>query len=200
MFLVGLTGGIAAGKSTVAAMLSERGAAVIDADQVAREVVEPGTVGLQKVIEEFGDSLLDSSGHLDRKTLADVIFADSTKRERLEKILHPLIRTRTIQLIEQQSKPVVVYAVPLLVEANVDYPFDLVVTVEAGESEQLKRLTRDRGYSEQQARQRITAQASKSEREASADFVLDSSGPIESMGPQIEKLWALIQTKLASGQ
>lgn len=200
MFLVGLTGGIAAGKSTVAAMLSERGAAVIDADQVAREVVEPGTVGLQKVIEEFGDSLLDSSGHLDRKTLADVIFADSTKRERLEKILHPLIRTRTIQLIEQQSKPVVVYAVPLLVEANVDYPFDLVVTVEAGESEQLKRLTRDRGYSEQQARQRITAQASKSEREASADFVLDSSGPIEAMAPQIEKLWALIQTKLASGQ
>lgn len=200
MFLVGLTGGIAAGKSTVAAMLSERGAAVIDADQVAREVVEPGTVGLQKVIEEFGDSLLDSSGHLDRKTLADVIFADSTKRERLEKILHPLIRTRTIQLIEQQSKPVVVYAVPLLVEANVDYPFDLVVTVEAGESEQLKRLTRDRGYSEQQARQRITAQASKSEREASADFVLDSSGPIEAMAPQVEKLWALIQTKLASGQ
>lgn len=200
MFLVGLTGGIAAGKSTVAALLERRGAAVIDADQVAREVVEPGTFGLHRIVEEFGDFLVSVDGSLNREALADLIFSDPAKRKRLEQILHPLIQSRTSELIKLQSKPVVVYAVPLLVEAQVDYPFDLIVTVEAGELEQLRRLTSQRGLTQDQASDRIAAQTSKSQREAKADFVIDSSGPISALNPQVEKLWDLIQSKIATNK
>lgn len=200
MVLVGLTGGIAAGKSTVAAKLAEHGAVIIDADQVAREVVEPGTVGFQRVIQEFGEKLIDSNGSLNRKALADIVFADPNKRVKLERILHPLIRSRTSQLFEQNTDSVVIYAVPLLVEAEVDYPFDLIVTVEAGEEEQLRRLITQRGLTEKQAKERIEAQTTRTMREGKADFVIDSSGPIEALEPQIHSLWKLIESKRSSGQ
>ncbi len=189
MFLVGLTGGIASGKSSVAALLRDAGAETIDADQVAREVVEPGTSGLAQVVEVFGEAILNPDGSLSREKLAQLVFQDSNLRLKLEAILHPLIRSKTMALIEQSSKDVVIYQVPLLVEAKVDYPFDMIVTVEAGLDNQIKRLTGSRGLSEAQARQRIEAQASELQRVQASDYVIDSSGPKENLAAQVAKLW-----------
>lgn len=192
MFLVGLTGGIASGKSTVAKLLTSHGAETIDADQVARDVVKPETLGLQLVVREFGSEILSSSGHLDRQRLGEIIFTDENKRHKLEEILHPLIRTRTAELIAASEKPIVVYAVPLLVEANVDYPFNLIITVEAGVTNQVQRLVRSRGLTVTQAHQRIEIQASRAQRIARADYVLDSSGSLENLAGQVAALWPKI--------
>jgi dephospho-CoA kinase len=194
MFLVGLTGGIASGKSSVAALLRDAGAETIDADQVAREVVEPGTSGLAQVVEVFGEAILNPDGSLSREKLAQLVFQDSNLRLKLEAILHPLIRSKTMALIEQSSKDVVIYQVPLLVEAKVDYPFDMIVTVEAGLDNQIKRLTGSRGLSEAQARQRIEAQASELQRVQASDYVIDSSGPKENLAAQVAKLWHQIES------
>ncbi len=140
MYLVGLTGGIASGKSFVASLLAEHGASTIDADEVAREVVSLGSPGLAAVASAFGPDVILPSGELDRKRLGDVIFSDPESRLRLEAILHPLIKIRTTELINSQSSEIVVYSVPLLVEAKVDYPFDSVITVEAGQENQIERL------------------------------------------------------------
>jgi dephospho-CoA kinase len=189
MFLIALTGGIAAGKSTVAALLREHGAFEIDADQVAREVSSKGSEGLDKIVSSFGERVLDSSKGLDRKKLAEIIFGDPAKRELLESILHPLIRSRTAELIRESTKPIVVYSVPLLVESGVDHQFDLVVTVEAGESIREQRLISSRGLTLDQAKQRISAQASSAERRSRADVVLDSSGSLDELKSQVDKLW-----------
>jgi dephospho-CoA kinase len=194
MFLVGLTGGIASGKSSVAALLRDAGAETIDADQVAREVVEPGTSGLAQVVEVFGEAILNPDGRLSREKLAQLVFQDPNLRLKLEAILHPLIRSKTMALIEQSSKDVVIYQVPLLVEAKVDYPFDMIVTVEAGLDNQIKRLTGSRGLSEAQARQRIEAQASELQRVQASDYVIDSSGPKENLAAQVAKLWHQIES------
>lgn len=194
MFLVGLTGGIASGKSSVAALLRDAGAETIDADQVAREVVEPGTYGLAQVVEVFGEAILNPDGSLSREKLAQLVFQDPNLRLKLEAILHPLIRSKTMALIEQSSKDVVIYQVPLLVEAKVDYPFDMIVTVEAGLDNQIKRLTGSRGLSEAQARQRIEAQASELQRVQASDYVIDSSGPKENLAAQVAKLWHQIES------
>lgn len=198
MYLIGLTGGIASGKSTVADLLQDLGAEVIDADQVAREVVLPGTAGLEAVVAEFGKSILDENGQLSRAKLAGIVFADPRKREKLESIIHPIIQKRTQELISKSNKDVVVYAVPLLVEAKVSYPFDFVVTVEAGVKTQLDRLLRTRGMSESEARARIAAQTSESERVQRADFRLDSSGSLEDLKLQVEVLWEEIQERMAT--
>lgn len=194
MFLVGLTGGIASGKSSVAALLRDAGAETIDADQVAREVVEPGTSGLAQIVEVFGEAILNPDGSLSREKLAQLVFQDPNLRLKLEAILHPLIRSKTMALIEQSSKDVVIYQVPLLVEAKVDYPFDMIVTVEAGLDNQIKRLTGSRGLSEAQARQRIEAQASELQRIQASDYVIDSSGPRENLAAQVAKLWHQIES------
>lgn len=196
MFLIGLTGGIASGKSTVARLLQAKGARVIDADVVAREVVEPGTEGLRRVTETFGSGVLNQDGTLSREALAKVAFSDDNKRLQLEAILHPLIKQRTLELIDSAVEDVVVYAVPLLVEANVDYPFDLVVTVEAGVENQIQRMVSGRSLSEADARARIAAQASSQERVARANVVIDSSGPIEQLSPQVDELWKAVQSKM----
>lgn len=196
MFLIGLTGGIASGKSTVARLLQAKGARVIDADVVAREVVEPGTEGLRKVTETFGSGVLNPDGTLSREALAKVAFSDNNKRLQLEALLHPLIKQRTLELIDSAVEDVVVYAVPLLVEANVDYPFDLVVTVEAGVENQIQRMVSGRSLSEADARARIAAQTSSQERVARADVVIDSSGPIEQLSPQVDELWKAVQSKM----
>ena len=190
MYLIGLTGGIAAGKSTVAKRWVEHGAIEIDADQVAREVVEPGTVGLNSIVERFGADVLTASGELDRKELARQIFSDSNKRELLNSILHPLIRERTkLQLAELPNDSIVVYNVPLLVEASVDHPFDLVVTVEAPEEEQIRRLVQTRGLTESEARNRIAAQAKPVERAARADRILNSNQDINLLLRDADALW-----------
>jgi dephospho-CoA kinase len=196
VFLIGLTGGIAAGKSTVAKLLVERGAHEIDADQVAREVVQKGTVGLAQVVNQFGEQVLSERGELDRAKLASIIFADEAKRLLLESILHPLIRARTVELITQSPKPIVVYSVPLLVESGVDHDFDLVVTVEAGLKQQLSRLTESRGLSLSEAKARLDSQATEADRTKRADIVIDSSGSKEQLAAQVDLLWEKI-TELA---
>ena len=193
MYLVGLTGGIASGKSTVGDLLENAGARVIDADQVAREVVAPGTKGLALVKAEFGNSVLDAEGSLSRGALAGVVFGDENKRKRLEAILHPLIRERSMKLFQEASSEIVVYQVPLLVEASVDYPFDLVVTVEAGARQQIERLVETRGLSEQQASSRVQAQASEQQRVARADVRIDSSNSLEQLEKDVAALWLQIQ-------
>ena len=193
MYLIGLTGGIAAGKSTVAKRWAEHGALEIDADQVARDVVEPGTVGLGRVVEAFGSDVLTADGELDRKQLARQIFSDAGKRELLNSILHPLIKERTKKLLsELPAESIVVYNVPLLVEAAVDHPFDLVVTVEAPEEEQLRRLVETRGLTESEARSRIAAQAKPIERAARADRILNSNQDINLLLRDIDALWSEI--------
>jgi dephospho-CoA kinase len=189
MFLVGLTGGIASGKSTISAMLEKFGAEVIDADLVAREVVEPGTTGLKEVVATFGNGVLQSDGTLSRPALAELAFSDQEQRVKLESILHPLIKVRTMERIAASQKPVVVYVVPLLVEAEVDYPFDLVVTVEAGVEAQIQRLIASRGMSREQALSRIHAQASEAQRVARADVRLDGSLALPKLETEIRSLW-----------
>jgi dephospho-CoA kinase len=189
MYLVGLTGGIASGKSYVASLLGELGASTVDADQVAREVVVPGSTGLVQVVGAFGFEILLPSGELDRAKLGEIVFADAEKRIELEKILHPLIKARTTQLISEQPSDIVVYAVPLLVEANVDYPFDTIITVEAGVENQVSRLMTSRQMSESDARARIGAQTTSSDRAARANFVIDSSGPKEQTRLQVVEVW-----------
>jgi dephospho-CoA kinase len=189
VFLIGLTGGIASGKSTVAKLLAGHGAEIIDADEVARQVVEIGSSGLAMVVEEFGPTILHPDGTLDRAVLSDVVFADPARRVALEQILHPLIKMKTTELFSKASADVVVYSVPLLVEAKVDYPFDLVVTVEAGLENQTARLIDSRGMTAERAESITAAQATTAERAAMADLVIDSSGTLEQLSEQAHKLW-----------
>jgi dephospho-CoA kinase len=200
MYLVGLTGGIASGESYVASLLGELGASTVDADQVAREVVVPGSTGLVQVVGAFGFEILSPSGELDRAKLGEIVFADPEKRIELERILHPLIKARTTQLISDQPSEIVVYAVPLLVEANVDYPFDTIITVEAGVENQVSRLMTSRQMSESDARARIEAQTTSPERVARANFVIDSSGPKEQTKLQVVEVWKqLLEAAKAKG-
>jgi dephospho-CoA kinase len=189
MFLVGLTGGIASGKSTISTILERLGAEILDADLIAREVVEPGTKGLDQVVLNFGDQVLNSDGSLSREALASLVFRDNEKRLKLEAILHPLIRERTISRIASSKAAVVVYVVPLLVEAKVDYPFDLVVTVEAGVETQTRRLIETRGLTNEQALSRINSQANEEQRVARADVRVDGSLPLKELEAEVSKLW-----------
>jgi dephospho-CoA kinase len=142
---------------------------------------------------EFGKSVLDAEGSLSRGALAGVVFGDENKRKRLEAILHPLIRERSMKLFQEASSEIVVYQIPLLVEASVDYPFDLVVTVEAGARQQIERLVETRGLSEQQASSRVQAQASEQQRVARADVRIDSSNSLEQLEKDVAALWLQIQ-------
>jgi dephospho-CoA kinase len=199
MYLVGLTGGIASGKSYVASLLAEHGASTIDADDVARQVVAPGTAGLAEVVEAFGDEVILATGELDRQKLGGIVFSNPERRLQLESILHPLIKIRTTELINSQTSAIVVYSVPLLVEANVDYPFDTVITVEAGADNQVERLVRSRSLSEEEARKRVSAQTTASNRKARADYVIDSSGTKEQTKQQVDIVWRQL-VKAARGQ
>ena len=193
MYLVGLTGGIAAGKSAVAARWVELGAVEIDADVLAREAVAEGTQGLREVIGEFGSDVLLPDGTLDRAALAAVVFNDPTKRERLEAIVHPRVRMLAEQRFEQLPKEsIVVYTVPLLVEAGVSLPFDKVVTVEAPEHVRIDRLIETRGLSQAEAVARIKNQASQTERANRADAILNSNQSLQLLLKDAEALWKQI--------
>jgi dephospho-CoA kinase len=189
MFLVGITGGIASGKSTVAAMLGKFDSQIIDADDIAREIVLPGSDGLSKVVAEFGPQILEQDGSLSRAELAKLVFEDPEKRQALEGILHPLIKARTLERIGQSKSDIVIYIVPLLVEARVDYPFDFVATIEAGTDNQIRRLIDNRGMSFEEANARITAQASEAERVARADVRIDGSLALADLEVAVSKLW-----------
>jgi dephospho-CoA kinase len=176
VYLVGLTGGIAAGKSTVAKHWVSRGAIEIDADLLAREVIAPGTPGEDQVKEAFGTGVFDSQGSLDRKALGQLVFNSKEELLKLEGIIHPLVRARTKEIMASLPEDAIaIYTVPLLVEANVDLPFDTVVTVEAPENERVKRLIESRSYTEAEARARIANQATPIERAARADHILNSN-------------------------
>jgi dephospho-CoA kinase len=190
MFLIGLTGGIAAGKTTVAKLWTELGGIEIDADLVAREVVEPGTKGAKLIAETFGSEFFDAEGNLDRKALGAIVFNDVSKRKQLEAIVHPLVRTRTRELLAVvPADSIVIYNVPLLVEADVDLPFDVVVTVEAPDDVRIKRLMDSRGYSALEAKARIDNQAKPIERAQRADFILNSNQSVDLLMADARKLW-----------
>lgn len=190
MYLVGLTGGIAAGKSTVAKHWVSRGAIEIDADLLAREVVSANTPGAEQLLKVFGPNFFDSEGNLDRKKLGALVFESKDDLEKLESIVHPLVRTRTMELLgSAPADAIVIYTVPLLVEANVDLNFDYVVTVEAPESERIKRLVEYRGFDIEEAKARISNQATPIERAARADSVLNSNQDIFLLLRDADALW-----------
>ena len=190
MFLIGLTGGIAAGKSTIAKFWSSLGALEIDADAIAREVVEKGTVGLERIVAAFGKGILTKDGSLNRVKLAKMVFSEPMLRQQLESIVHPLVQERTREILsEQPESSIVVYNVPLLVEAKVGLPFNAVVSVEAPEGIRLERLVNQRGFTKEEALIRIQSQASASDRENRADYVLNSDQDLGSLLEEAKELW-----------
>ncbi|MEV1021579.1 dephospho-CoA kinase [Streptomyces sp. NPDC050264] len=200
MLKVGLTGGIGAGKSEVSRLLVERGAVLIDADRIAREVVEPGTPGLAAVVEAFGDEVLAPDGTLDRPRLGSIVFADPDRLAVLNKIVHPLVGTRSAEL-EAAAGPdsVVVHDVPLLAENGLAPLYDLVIVVDASAGTQLDRLTRLRGMTEEDARARMAAQATREKRREIADVVIDNDVPRERLTERVEAVWADL-VRRAAGQ
>lgn len=187
---VGLTGGVASGKSTVSAILAELGAVVIDADLLAREVVAKGTPGLDAVVAEFGDGLLTPEGELDRPAMGRLVFADEGARQRLEAIVHPLVFERIVALEEASGEhDVVVHDIPLLAESGRADTFDAVVVVDAPEDLQVDRMARDRGWSEDEARSRIAAQATREARLAIATHVIDNTGSVEQLRERVVEVW-----------
>lgn len=196
MFLIGLTGGIASGKSTVAKRWVEHGAIEIDADQLARAVVAPGSKGLDEIKQTFGADILQPDGSLDRAKLGAMVFGDEIKRHALNAIVHPLVRTRAREILDALPKDAIaIYNVPLLVEAKVDHDFDLVVTVEAPEEEQIKRMIKHRGMSAAEAKARIAAQAKPVERAAVADVILNANQDINLLLRDADELWRNIEQK-----
>ena len=198
MYLVGLTGGIAAGKSTVAKRLVELGAIEVDADLLAKEAVAAGSDGLKAIVANWGESILGPDGELDRAAMAKIIFNDPKQREVLEDIVHPAVAARSREMIlGAGAGSIVIYNVPLLVEANVQLPFDLVVTVEAPQSAQIERMVRHRGMSVEDANARISAQATPAQRAQRADVILNSNQSIGRLLDDTDDLWAKL-TKLAA--
>lgn len=190
MLRIGLTGGIGAGKSTVSRILGDLGAVVVDADLIAREVVEPGTPGLAALVAEFGTRIVTTDGRLDRPTLAARVFGDETARGRLNGILHPLIGARTAELVDAAPpNAVVVQDIPLLVEGRMGAAFNLVVVVFVDVEERVRRLVDLRGMTEDDARSRISSQATDEQRRAAADVWLDNGGPQGVLDPVVTALW-----------
>ena len=191
MLLVGLTGGIGSGKSTVARLLEKRGAVVFDADLLAREAVEPGTPGHAAVIERFGADVLAPGGELDREALASVVFADPSARRDLEEIVHPEVRRLFAEGSEayRDTDRVVVFSAPLLVETGMHTAFEILVVVSATVATQIERLMRQRGMSESSIRARIVAQAPLEDKAAVADFLVDNEGMLDELESQVDRLW-----------
>lgn len=190
MLRVALTGGVASGKSAVADVLRGLGAVVIDADRLAREVVEPGTPGLAEVVEEFGGEVLTADGRLDRPALGRLVFADEAARRRLEAILHPRIRELAARR-EEQAPPgaLVVHDIPLLVETGQQGRFDVVLVVDAPEEAQVERMTHKRGWTRADAEARIAAQASRAQRRAAATHVVENAGTLEDLRDRVTEVF-----------
>ncbi|WP_030766578.1 dephospho-CoA kinase [Streptomyces sp. NRRL F-2664] len=199
MLKVGLTGGIGAGKSEVSRLLAGYGAIVVDADRIAREVVEPGTPGLAAVVEAFGEAVLTPEGTLDRPKLGSIVFADPDRLRTLNAIVHPLVGARSAEL-ESAAGPdaIVVHDVPLLTENGLAPLYDLVVVVDAAPSTQLARLTGLRAMDEDEARARMAAQATREQRLAVATLVIDNDGPLEALEPQVRKVWEELTARAAA--
>ena len=191
MLLVGLTGGIGSGKSTVSRMLAERGAVVIDADDLARRAVDPGTPGLQKVVEVFGPQVVKPDGSLDREAVAARVFVDADARKLLESITHPEVFKLYHEEIERyrDTDRIVIFDAPLIVETGAHTGFDVLIVVSAPVEEQVRRLVADREMSDPDARGRIAAQLPLEEKERVATYVVRNDGRIEDLEPQVDDLW-----------
>ncbi|MQS06759.1 dephospho-CoA kinase [Streptomyces alkaliphilus] len=200
MLTVGLTGGIGSGKSAVTRLLGERGAVVVDADRVAREVVAPGTEGLAAVVAEFGPGVLGPDGALDRERLGRLVFSDPGRLAALNAIVHPLVARRSAELRAAAPRDaVVVNDVPLLVENDLAGMYDLVVVVDAPEDTRLDRLVRSRGMTEADARARMAAQADRAARLAVADRVVANDGTLADLETRVAELWEELVERAAAG-
>ena len=193
---VGLTGGIGAGKSTVADMFSKLGAVVIRSDELARQVIEPNTTGFQKVLSRFGNQILQENGSIDRTKLAQIVFNDQSALKDLEEIIHPLVRNKTNEIIDAQTQEtIVVNEVPLLLEKNMENLFDFLVVVISSEKNRINRLLK-RGISEVDAKKRMKLQVSDEQRKTSADFLIANDGNMEQLEADVSKVWqALLERK-----
>lgn len=196
MHLIGLTGGIASGKSVVGTRLKELGAVHIDADVLAREVVEPGTPALDDIRREFGPAVIGADGRLDRAALGAIVFADPDRRRTLEQITHPAVRQeatrRMTDAAASDPAAIVVYDVPLLVEAGPPHRYDTIVVTHASREERMRRLVDIRGMDPDEAERRIAAQATDEERRAVADVVIETGGTIEETVAQVDAFWAAL--------
>lgn len=187
---VGLTGGVASGKSTVSSILAELGAIVIDADQLAREVVEPGTPGLAAVVEAFGPDVLTADGALDRAKVGEIVFNDPDQRRRLEAIVHPLVFERYAELeAAAPADAVVVHDIPLLAESGRHEDFDAVIVVDAPRQLQIDRMLIERGWTQRDAEGRIGAQATREQRNAIATHLIDNTGTMEQLRARVEEVF-----------
>lgn len=187
---VGLTGGIASGKSTVSKLLADLGAVIVDSDLIAREVVEPGTPGLAQVVAEFGPAVLTEAGELDRAKVGELVFADESARGRLNAIVHPLVGARSAELEEagREAGKLVVNDIPLLVEVGYAPFFDEVIVVDVPVETQVERAV-SRGMTEADVRARISAQASREERLAAATYVIDNTGTLEDLRKRVREIY-----------
>ena len=192
---VGLTGGIGAGKSTVADLFSQKGAVVIRSDELARQVIEPQTPGFQQVIDHFGKEFVNSEGYIDRAKLAQIVFQDDAALKDLEKIVHPLVRSKTNQIIDQHtSETIIVNEIPLLLEKKMESLFDFLVIVISSEKNRLERLAQ-RGLTTEQANARMAKQVSDDERKAAADFLIVNDGNLDQLEVDVEKIWQTLQER-----
>ncbi|HYI57654.1 MAG TPA: dephospho-CoA kinase [Microlunatus sp.] len=199
MLRVGLTGGIATGKTAVSDLLREHGAVVIDADLLAREAVEPGTPGLAAVVDRFGQQVL-IDGRLNREALGQIVFADPLARQDLERIIHPEVRRLAATMeAEADADAVVVHVIPLLVETGQQNDFDVLVVVDVAPELQLERLQERTGLDSASARSRIAAQASRQARLAAADVVVDNGATRDDLRRQIDGLWADLRLRATAG-
>ncbi|MEV4171500.1 dephospho-CoA kinase [Nonomuraea sp. NPDC049709] len=200
MLKIGLTGGIGSGKSEVSKRLSARGAMVIDADKIAREVVERGTPGLARVVATFGDDVLRPDGSLNREKLGSLVFADSEKLAALNAIVHPLVGERVAQLQRQAADDtIMVYDVPLLVENKLAPMYDVVIVVDTADEVRISRLAEHRGMPEADAKARIAAQASREDRLAAADIVIPNEGSLDELDARVAEVWDELLRRAARG-
>jgi len=201
MLLVGLTGGIGTGKSTVARMLEKRGAVVFDADVLARQAVAPGTPGFDQVVERFGPNVLAPGGGLDREALASIVFSDPAARRDLEGIVHPEVRRMFAEGCEEyrDSDRVVVFSAPLLVETGMHTAFDRLIVVSAPVATQIERLMRDRGMAERDVQARIAAQLPLEAKAEVADILVDNEGTLEDLERRVERVWRNLDAQARAG-
>ncbi|MCA2222608.1 dephospho-CoA kinase [Nonomuraea aurantiaca] len=200
MLKIGLTGGIGSGKSEVSKRLAARGAVVIDADKIAREVVEPGTPGLARVVAVFGDEVLHPDGSLNREKLGAIVFADPDKLASLNGIVHPLVGERVAELQSRTADDaIMVYDVPLLAENRLAPMYDVVIVVDAADEVRIARLAEHRGMPEHDAKARIAAQATRQDRLAIADIVIDNEGDLDDLEARVAQVWDDLLTRAARG-
>ena len=192
MTVLGLTGSFGSGKSAVARMFAELEAVIIDADEIAKEVVKPGTPAFQEIVMAFGQDVVGEHGVLDRKKLAAVVFRDAAKRDTLNRIVHPRVRERELEMLSSyKDHPLVILSVPLLFENRMEHLVDKIVVVVVNEAERMQRLTEQKGLTPAYIQQRLQAQMPQKEKRKRADFVIDNSGTLEETHAQVKQLAAI---------